>query len=146
MNLLEAVGLAARIHDGQKDKAGEPYVGHLVRTMLRLPADATELERCAALLHDALEDAGPAMRKALVNAGAGPELMEMLEALTCGSGEAYHDYIARVAKSPAWRVKLADIADNSDPARLALLRPELAARLKIKYDLARTAIYAAQAK
>lgn len=146
MNLYEAIDAACIIHAGQVDKAGRPYIGHLFRTMLRLPADATELEMKAALLHDALEDSGKAMYNKLVEMGAEPELMEMLEALNCKAWNLYSDYIERVAKSPAWRVKLADIEDNADLERLALVaktNPGMAARLEIKYQLARAAILGA---
>ena len=43
MTVIEAVSLAARLHGAQTDKLGEPYLGHLVRVMLRLPADASAL-------------------------------------------------------------------------------------------------------
>ena len=46
-------------HGGQTDKAGAPYVGHLIRVqahLLRLFPDASEVERHAAWLHDVLED------------------------------------------------------------------------------------------
>lgn len=74
------------------------------------------------------------------------KLSQAIVTLTRGSGESYDEYVMRVARSPYWRVKVADIEDNSDPKRLAKLDPAVAARLKVKYDLAKTAIYAAQAK
>lgn len=146
MTLLEAFDLALKLHDGQKDKAGEPYIGHLVRTFLRLPPDASELEQKAALLHDALEDGGPAVIEAFEAAFMDGKLSQAIVTLTRGNGESYDEYVMRVARSPYWRVKVADIEDNSDPKRLAKLDPAVAARLKVKYDLAKTAIYAAQAK
>ena len=136
MTLFEALSVAIEMHAGQTDKAGEPYIGHLVRVMMRLPADATELERKTALLHDTLEDAGSYVQQVLVKLGAEPELMEMIEAMTCKAWEPYEAYLLRVAKSPAWRVKLADIADNSDPDRLTKLDPVLALRLTVKYERA----------
>ena len=135
MNMLDAFALAARLHAGQADKAGAPYIGHPVRVMLRLPGDATVLERMAALLHDVLEDC-PGGREELLAAGAPPDLMVMLEALCKIPGEEYEDYLVRVARSPAVRVKLADIADNADPARLAVLPPAVAEMLARKYELA----------
>lgn len=136
MTLFEALSIAIEMHAGQVDKAGEPYIGHVVRVMMRLPADATETERKAALLHDTLEDAGGYVQQVLVKMGAEPELMEMVEAMTCKAWEPYETYLLRVAQSPAWRVKLADIADNNDPDRLAKLDPALALRLASKYNRA----------
>lgn len=140
MTLFEALSIAIEMHAGQVDKAGEPYIGHLVRVMMRLPADATELERKTALLHDTLEDAGSYVQQVLVKLGAEPELMEMIEAMTCKAWEPYDKYLMRVAKSPAWRVKMADIEDNADPDRLAKLDPVVALRLQAKYAQAREAI------
>lgn len=140
MTLFEALEVAIQFHAGQVDKAGQPYIGHLVRVMLRLPADATELERKTALLHDALEDAGSYVQTKLMELGAEPELMEMIDAMTCKAWETYDKYLLRVAASPAWRVKLADIADNADPVRLTKLDPLVAMRLQAKYARARAVI------
>ncbi len=47
--------LAERVHAGQVDKAGLPYVGHLERVASYVdPADP--LAQTAALLHDSIED------------------------------------------------------------------------------------------
>lgn len=140
MNLIDAFNFALLVHEGQKDKAGEPYIGHVVRVMLRLPSDASELERKAALLHDVLEDGGPAVYEKLVQAGAEPELMGMISYLSRRQGEDYADFIDRVGGSPAIRVKMADIEDNSDLARLAKLPKPLAVRLREKYLLAWAAL------
>ena len=56
-------------------------------------------------------------------------------------GEEADDYYRRVCVSPLARaVKAADIADNSNPLRLALLDPETRARLEEKYAKARVAL------
>jgi hypothetical protein len=50
-------------------------------------------------------------------------------------------YYSIIRENPiALRVKLADIADNADEARLALLDPETAERLRRKYAKARRAL------
>ena len=36
MQVLDAYQLAARLHTGQTDKAGRPYIEHLTRVMLRV--------------------------------------------------------------------------------------------------------------
>ena len=54
MGTLErAIAIAADAHAGARDKAGEPYILHCLRVMLRL---GSEEERIAAVLHDLLED------------------------------------------------------------------------------------------
>lgn len=47
------LSLASEAHAGQVDKGGAPYIEHPMRVALRCD---TELRRCAALLHDVLED------------------------------------------------------------------------------------------
>ena len=51
--LEDALILAAESHRGQVDKAGQPYILHPIRVMLRVN---TLEERIAALLHDVVED------------------------------------------------------------------------------------------
>lgn len=137
MRVIDAFNLAARIHAGQVDKAGAPYILHPVRVMLGLPSDASDIERMAALLHDAIEDGPAGTREELLAAGAPEDLMTLLDALTKVPGEGYDAYIRRVAQSSAHRVKWADMADNSDPERLALLPPALADKLRAKYERAK---------
>lgn len=136
MRLLDAVTLAAKLHDGHRDKAGEPYIAHLVRVMLRLPPNATEHEKMAALLHDAVEDT-PGAIDAMGAAGVPDEVMAMVIALTRIDGETYAEFLERVASSKAKRVKKADIDDNSDEQRLALLSETTAKRLRAKYENAK---------
>jgi (p)ppGpp synthase/HD superfamily hydrolase len=103
------------------DKAGEPYILHPLRVMLRLE---NEVGRIVAVLHDVLEDTAIAVGD-LRQAGYGEEVLQALEALTRRKGEQYADLIERAARNPlARRVKLADLADNLDAARL----PELTDR------------------
>lgn len=139
MKLIDAFNLAETLHRGQVDKAGEPYILHCVRVMLRLPPDASETERMAALLHDAIEDV-PGAISAMGEAGVPDEVMAMCIALTRIEGEAYPEFLDRVAASTAKRVKLADIYDNSDATRLAKLPSDTAARLRKKYENAATRI------
>jgi guanosine-3',5'-bis(diphosphate) 3'-pyrophosphohydrolase len=52
MSTLErAVEIASRAHAGQEDKAGEPYILHPLRLMMRFYTDS---ERIVAVLHDVL--------------------------------------------------------------------------------------------
>jgi (p)ppGpp synthase/HD superfamily hydrolase len=132
MTLSDAIIAAARLHEGQVDKAGAPYILHPLRVMLAM---RTEEERILAVLHDTAEDAGwKAARAAL---GALPAwLEEGLDALTRRRRESYQAFIARAAENPlARRVKLADLADNMDPSRIPAPTEKDSRRLE-KYHLA----------
>ncbi|MGZ4419002.1 MAG: HD domain-containing protein [Gaiellaceae bacterium] len=98
--------LAARYHEGQPDKAGEPYIGHPRRVAARL-SDPTL--KAAALLHDVLEDT-EATPASLAAEGVPLEVIRIVEILTRREGkESYEAFVARVAKDPCARiVKIAD--------------------------------------
>jgi len=127
--------IATVAHAGQTDKAGQPYIGHPGRVAARLTGD--QLAEAAAWLHDVLEDTGTTAAD-LTAQGIPASVISAVEALTRRDGEAPDDYYARVAANPlALQVKRADMADNTDPERLARLDPALRARLEAKYDHAR---------
>lgn len=115
-NVLEkAIQIAAKAHEGQKDKAGQPYILHPLRVMLRTD---TELERICAVLHDVIEDT-PITLEMLKDEGFSPEVLTALEALTKRKDESYDNFISRVLENEtACRVKLADLADNMDLSRI----------------------------
>ena len=46
-SLEDAIALAVETHRGQKDKAGEPYILHPLRVILRLVWDAPEPAKIA---------------------------------------------------------------------------------------------------
>lgn len=117
--LTDAIELAAQIHDGQTDKGGTPYILHPLRVMLKM---ATDEERIVAVLHDVIEDSdGRVTLERLTSMGFSGEITEALDALTKRPGEAYGDYIQRLkaASALARKVKLADLEDNMDLARIA---------------------------
>ncbi|AHM05154.1 Guanosine-3',5'-bis(Diphosphate) 3'-pyrophosphohydrolase [Roseibacterium elongatum DSM 19469] len=132
--LGEAFELAFQAHAGQVDKAGQPYVLHLVRVATAL---SDRDERVVALLHDVLEDTEVSAEDLALRFP--PDICAAVEAITKRPHEAYEGYLARVAANPiSLAVKLADMADNADPARLAALDPDDRARLREKYATART--------
>lgn len=130
--------LAERAHAGQVDKAGRPYIEHLTRVALAV-ADRTEspgLLQAVAWLHDVLEDTDVRVQD-LHEAGMPAEVVEAVVAITHHPNEPRVDYYARVkANELARLVKLADVADNADPNRLALLDDETRQRLHRKYTIA----------
>jgi hypothetical protein len=135
MRLDQAIELARRFHHGATDKAGRPYISHVQRVVDRVTNSDQKL---AAALHDLLEDT-PLTSTDLLAAGCSPRVIAAVEALTRRPGEEYEAFLRRAASDPIARtVKLADIADNADETRLAVLEPAEAARLRSKYERARS--------
>lgn len=117
MSTLErAIAIAAEAHAGQVDKAGAPYILHPLRVMLSC---APMEDRIVAVLHDVVEDCPAFPLARLSVAGFSDEVVASLDALTRRKGESYDDFIERVKFNRlAVRVKLADLADNSDARRI----------------------------
>jgi (p)ppGpp synthase/HD superfamily hydrolase len=132
------VGLAARIaeqaHEGQRDKSGQPYIGHPARVAAHLTADDAPDEVVAAgWLHDVLEDT-KITADDLRNSGIPQRTIDAVNALTHLPGEPLETYLARVRENPdALQVKFADLHDNTDPARTRMLDQATRDRLAAKY-------------
>lgn len=110
-----AVAIAAAAHRGQFDKAGEPYIAHPLRLMMRA---VTPAERMVAVLHDVVEDSTWTLEE-LGREGFPAAVLDAIDRLTRRAGESYDEFIDRVLESPlATRVKLLDIEDNLDLKRL----------------------------
>ena len=129
--VADALRIATEAHRGQADKAGQPYIGHVVRVMGRVD---TDVEKMAAALHDVIEDTD-ATPESLLGQGVPEDVVDAVVALTKRDGETYTDFVLRVGAHPiARQVKIADLADNSDPRRIAALRlrnEALAAELRV---------------
>lgn len=113
-------------HDGQIDKGGNPYYRHPLRVMIRLGASKPEHSPMmhAALLHDVMEDCG-VTRAQLLDLGYTSDEIDMIELVSRPQGMSYRDFIRRLMNSGdkrAMRIKLADLYDNSNPARLQAMR------------------------
>lgn len=144
----ELIGLAERVarraHADQVDKAGAPYIDHPTRVATAVrqqaPDSSADLVEAAAWLHDVVEDTGVTLDR-LAELGLPGAVVNAVDALTRRHGEQSDMYYTRVAADPvALVVKLADLADNSDPERLALLDATTRQRLTAKYDHARQAL------
>ncbi|CDF96136.1 MULTISPECIES: HD domain-containing protein [unclassified Pseudomonas] len=116
MSTLEkAIVISARAHEGQTDKGGSPYILHPLKVMLRL---SHHDERIVAVLHDVVEDTHVTLAD-LRNEGFSEAILAAIDSLTKREGETYQAFIERAARDPlARRVKLADLAENSDLSRL----------------------------
>lgn len=114
-DLTRAIVIAAEAHKGDLDKAGEMYVLHPLRVMMRM---TTEKKRITAVLHDLLEDTAWEAED-LRAEGFSEEILQALDHLTRREGEVYHLYVERAAQHPlARRVKKMDLEDNMDLSRL----------------------------
>lgn len=133
--VTRAVECAWIAHDGQTDKAGADYYdAHVADVVNRLGVAPPEA-RAVAYLHDVLEDSD--ITEEQLARAFPPEVVDSVVAITHRPGEPRAAYYARVKANPmALRVKLADIASNTDPARLALLDEETRNRLTTKYAMA----------
>ena len=136
---LSARDLATAAHCGQVDKAGVAYITHPERVAARMvPGSPAE---DVAWLHDVVEDTSMTLNR-LRELGFGEEVVGAVDAMTRRDQEAADDYYARVAANPiAVEVKLADLDDNSDPARLQLVPEEGRRRLEAKYAHARDVLH-----
>ena len=115
MLLEKALHLATRAHKGQIDKAGKPYIFHLIRVSERC---STEEERIVALLHDIIEDT-PVTPANLLNEGFSQKIVDAVVSVTRNKGETYADFIHRCRLNSIGRVvKIHDLEDNMDITRL----------------------------
>jgi len=117
MQLEIAIALAGTVHRGQTDKAGQPYILHVLSVMLRVRrAGHPEWLQIAAVLHDTLEDTTLTLDE--IRRTFGEPCASVVETVTRRPDEPYATYIARIKQDPAARaVKLADLQDNLDPTR-----------------------------
>lgn len=114
--LERAIAIAAAAHAGQIDKAGQPYILHPLRVMLRV---TTPEERMAAVLHDVVEDTAVTLEQ-LEAEGFAPEVVAAVDALTKRPGETRLEAAGRAKSNPiALVVKLADNTENMDLSRIA---------------------------
>lgn len=134
--------LATHAHGAQKDKAGDPYIDHPRRVAERLETTGASAQAVAAgWLHDVLEDT-PTTAADLAAVGIPTEVIDAVIAVTKCPGEPTEDYAARIrASALGLQVKEADLADNCDPARMALLDENTRERLTSKYRRMRALLH-----
>lgn len=124
-----AVALAA--HGLQTDKAGRPYMLHVLKVASSMVSDE---EIKAALLHDVVEDSDVTIE--VLELAFNPVVVAAVKALTKDAAESYDVYIARVRNNRiASLVKMADLAHNMDLSRIAAPTIDDMARAE-KYRLA----------
>jgi len=110
----KALKIAYEVHHGQVDKGGIPYIFHPYHLAEQMD---DEISTCAALLHDVVEDTDVTFKD--LEKDFPPAVIEVLKLLTHADDEDYYVYINRLKDNPiAKKIKLADIAHNSDQSRL----------------------------
>ena len=110
-----AMKLCYKAHDGQLDRSGIPYVYHPIHLAEQMDdEDSTTV----ALLHDVVEDT-PLTLEDLRTAGFSERVVEAVGLLTHDDAVPYLDYVRQIKGNPlAVKVKLADLAHNSDVTRM----------------------------
>jgi GTP pyrophosphokinase len=130
----EALVLAHALHRDQRRKlTGAPAIGHLLQvTALALEAGADEDTAIAALLHDAVEDAGGGATEALVRERFGPRVA----GIVCDVTESRDD-----RPEPPWRARketyLAHVAHASPAALVVALADKVANCRSLVLDVQR---------
>ncbi len=131
----KAMRIAQLAHEGQTDKGGYPYIGHVMRVYKTVCEDfPSDYEaQAVALLHDVVEDTYWSLED-LKKEKFTPVIIAGVDAITKRSrAEKSKHYFKRVCENQtAMRVKLADLKDNTDLTRL---------QKPTKRDLARTEHY-----
>lgn len=110
---IKAMKLAYRAHDGQVDRSGVPYIFHPIHLAEQMD---DEISCTAALLHDVVEDTDVTLEE--LTHEFPPAVTEAVALLTHDPSSDYFDYVRKIKKNPiAKKVKLADLAHNSDEVR-----------------------------
>jgi hypothetical protein len=124
--------LVTQAHKGQLDKAGRPYIEHLL-DVSRRAARSGDSARLAGLLHDVLEDTDTSVDD-LRRAGVPEDVLDAVQAVIRRPDESYDQFIDRVVRHGglALQVKHADLESNL--GRLVGIRDEaIRQRLQTKY-------------
>lgn len=128
MSTLErAITVAARAHEGHRGRVGAAYILHPLRVMLRV---STTEQRIVAVLHEVLQES-PMTLSDLAREGFALKILAAVQALSPRGDESDEDLVVRIGDDPLARaVKLADLADESDLARIIVPGPADIARLQ----------------
>jgi len=132
----KALKIAYAAHHGQLDYNGIPYIFHPIHLAEQME---DEVSCCAALLHDVVEDTNVTM--AQLAREFPNEVIDVLKLLTHDKDVEYFTYVRAIKENPvAVKIKLADIAHNSDQSRCigSGLTEEQLACWREKYEKAKS--------
>lgn len=128
----KALQISFEAHKNQVDKSGMPYVYHPFHLAEQMD---DEYSVCVALLHDVAEDTDLTVAD-LSRMGFPKAVTDALTLMTHDDRTPYMDYVERLSHNPiAAKVKLADLAHNSDLTRLDVVREKDRERV-LKYHRA----------
>ncbi len=136
--------VARYAHQGRFDRIGAPYIDHPERVSRRLAGRGYCDEVVAAgWLHGVLQDTNWTIR-ALRAAGITGDTLALVAVVTQRHGQRDEDYYAGLvsAGAAAVAVKIADLEDNADSDRAAVLDDGARERLARKYTRARKLLLA----
>lgn len=153
----DTIALVRKAHAGQTDKAGEPYVEHLLRVYerarkrlneLAVSIDAQERDEIlhAALLHDIVEDTEHTFEQLRAMGYADATVRRVALLTREEDGRPYQEEIEEIAGSGdlgAIVIKLSDNEDNSDQVRVSKLpegNPERLERYRQSMETLRAAL------
>lgn len=123
----KAMQLCFKAHKDQVDKSGMPYVFHPFHVAEQMTDEVTTI---VALLHDVVEDTDYTLDD-IAAKGFGQEVVDALALMTHEKSVPYLDYVAKIKDNPiARKVKLADLAHNSDRSRLGEIDDKAKERLE----------------
>ena len=131
-----AMSIAYHAHQGQFDMVGVPYIFHPIHLAEQMD---DEISCCVALLHDTVEDTDVTFSD--LEREFPKEVLDALHLLTHEDGVDYFDYVREMKQNPvAVKVKLADLAHNSDQSRCigSDISPQRLANWNEKYSKARS--------
>lgn len=113
--IKKAMNLAYIKHHNQFDKAGYPYIAHLLHIAERMSDEDTTI---VALLHDILEDT-QVKEKDLEELGFSKNIIEAIKLLTHKKYTPYMEYIQKLKNNDiAKKVKIQDLKHNLDTYRI----------------------------
>ena len=128
---MKAMNLAYTAHHGQFDKGGVPYIFHPIHLAEQME---DEISTCVALLHDTVEDTDVTLEE--LEKVFPKEVVDVIRLLTHPEGMDYFDYVRAIRQNPiALKVKMADLAHNSDATRVS--NQKNAEKRRAKYAAAR---------
>lgn len=111
----KAMKIAFEAHKEQTDKSGLPYIYHPIHLAEQMDDEESVT---VALLHDVVEDTDWTLEQ-LKAEGVSDSVIMALSYMTHDDNVPYMEYVMKIAKNPiATKVKLADLAHNSDLSRL----------------------------
>lgn len=126
--------LAKTAHANQKDKGGNPYILHPLAVASSVQDSVRTEGVMAALLHDTVEDTQ--VKPQDIEYLFGDKVAEIVKLLTHDREMPYLDYVRIIAESgnhEAILIKIADITQNMNLARLPEIADTDTARINEKY-------------